>query len=163
MTRLAGVDPNVAAFLDLLAYSEIGPVMLAMPESEDGYRILVGSTPQHMLTFPDYQAHPDILNRSLNSTAAGRYQIIAPTWRGLTHLTHFTAFTPENQDAAAIQLLKDCGSIERLKSGDTEGAITMAAPIWASLPGSTAGQHTNSGIDLLNAYALARAKYGSTA
>jgi muramidase (phage lysozyme) len=156
MTRLT-TDPGIAAFLDMLAYSEIGPVMLA--NSDDGYNVLVGSTPNHMLTFPDYHAHPDKLNHSLNSTAAGRYQIIWPTWRSLVHILHFTAFTPENQDRAAIQLIRDCGSIERLEAGDVEGAISMAAPIWASLPGSTAGQHTNSGIDLLNAFAVAKAKY----
>ncbi len=156
MTRLT-TDPREAALLDTVAISEIGRQMLAL--SDDGYNVLVGSTPKAMLTFPDYHAHPDILNRGMNSTAAGRYQIIYPTWKGLFPVLHFVAFTPENQDRAAIQLLKDCGSLERLHKGDVEGAITMAAPIWASLPGAGYGQHENTMIDLLNAYAVARAKY----
>ena len=45
---------NVLAFLDMLAWSEIGPDMLADPESEDGYRLLVGSLPGKLKTFASY-------------------------------------------------------------------------------------------------------------
>jgi muramidase (phage lysozyme) len=70
---------NALAFLDAVAVSEIGRTMLAMPETDDGYRVLVGSTPHALKLFSSYSAHPHVLNKMLDSTAAGRYQIIYPT------------------------------------------------------------------------------------
>jgi muramidase (phage lysozyme) len=157
MTRLAGVDGAIAALCDTVRLSEIGRAMLAL--SDSGYNVLVGSTPSRMLLFHDYAHHPRVLNRDLDSTAAGAYQIIWPTWHSLVLQHGYTDFGPENQDRGCIQLLRDAGAVERVLAGDVEGAITMAAPIWASLPGSTAGQHTNTMTDLLNAYAVARARY----
>ena len=45
-------------------------------------------------------------------------------------------FSPASQDAAAIQLLKDCGAYARLQAGDLTGAIAKARRTWASLPGA---------------------------
>ncbi len=72
---------NRVAFLDMIAVSEIGSDLLA--KSDDGYNILVGSTPSRPLLFTGYVAHPNVLNRQIPvpSTAAGRYQILARWWR----------------------------------------------------------------------------------
>jgi muramidase (phage lysozyme) len=65
---------NVVALLDAIKVSELGPRIIA--GSDDGYNVLVGSTPTHILTFPSYASHPNILNRETNSTAAGAYQLL---------------------------------------------------------------------------------------
>ena len=60
MIALAGVPTNRAAFLDMIAFSEIGPDLLA--KSDNGYNILCGSTPAHPLLFDSYADHPRIFN-----------------------------------------------------------------------------------------------------
>jgi muramidase (phage lysozyme) len=73
MARLTGPSANLNAFLDLIAASEGTPVI---PGSDDGYDVLVGATRKHPLLFHSYAEHPNVFNRELDSTAAGRYQII---------------------------------------------------------------------------------------
>lgn len=84
--------------------------------------------------------HPD---NKWNSSALGRYQIIRTTLRSLKKkmgLPDDTLFTPEVQDAMALQLLKDRGLDKYLA-----GKITLAAfqnnlaKEWASLP-TTSGK-----------------------
>jgi muramidase (phage lysozyme) len=71
---------NIAAFIDTIAYSE---GTSTINNSDDGYNVLVGSTPNHPILFNDYSTHPNVLNHALDSTAAGRYQIIHPTFVAL--------------------------------------------------------------------------------
>ena len=79
MIALAGVTTNRAAFLDMIAFSEIGPDLLA--KSDNGYNILCGSTPAHPLLFNSYGDHPRqamfLPKLGIYSTAAGRYQLLA--------------------------------------------------------------------------------------
>lgn len=131
---------NLGAFLDMLALSE-GTAQIS--DSDDGYRVLVGSTPAHHITFVDYSTHPDILNRALNSTAAGRYQIICPTFKSLCLKYGYKDFTPETQDKMAISLIAECEAIEDVYNGNVTDAITKCANTWASLPGGSSGQHEN--------------------
>lgn len=70
------------------------------------------------------------------SSAAGAYQIIRGTWINLRDRLRLPDFSPASQDAAAIQLLKDCGAYARLQAGDLTGAIAKARRTWASLPGA---------------------------
>jgi len=163
MTRLAVATaggPNVCAFLDMIAHSEIGSALLA--QSDDGYNVLVGSTASKPLTFPSYAAHPEILNHALNSTAAGRYQIIRGTWAGISGQLGLHDFSPENQDRAAIGLIDGRKALDAVKAGEIENAIGLCAQEWASLPGAGYGQHENKMADLLSAYNTARAKYAGT-
>ncbi len=134
---------NVLAFLDMIAHSEIGDALLLM--TDDGYNVLVGSTPYKPITFNDYSAHPRILNRALNSTAAGRYQFIWRTWRGLD----FPDFTPENQDRGCIELIKGRDALEVVIRGDIEAAIHLCREEWASFSGNSYGQHQNKTADLV--------------
>jgi hypothetical protein len=65
-------EPNVRAFLDMLALSEIGNKLLA--ESDDGYNVIVGGQ-----LFHSYIDHPRVrvqVKPGLWSTAAGRYQLL---------------------------------------------------------------------------------------
>ena len=59
------MTPNQKAFLDMIAYSEIGPQLLA--ETDNGYNVLVGATPAHPLTFPSYVTHPNIVSASFST------------------------------------------------------------------------------------------------
>jgi muramidase (phage lysozyme) len=138
----------------------VGPPMSAMPDyraafldaiaqgESPGYDVLYGGS-----KFSDYSRHP---GQSMpifdpnhpgqvvgHSTAAGRYQFLAPTWQGLQQKYGYKDFSPENQDAAAWQLAQDDfkartgGSLEEaLKSGDA-GRINAAAQAlkgtWESL------------------------------
>lgn len=89
------------------------------------------------------------------STAAGAYQIIVPTWQRVRAAgawgPYLTDFSPESQDEAARRLLIECGALASLKMRDLPGAIKRASKLWASLPGSTAGQHPVS-VDVAMAY-----------
>ena len=72
------------------------------------------------------------------STAAGAYQMTAPTWDNFRGSA--TDFSPISQDAAAARLLARIGATDKLNQGDFAGAINLASQRWASLPGSTSGQ-----------------------
>ena len=68
---------NESAFLDMIAWSEIGPALLAV--SDNGYNVIVGSTPSNPNLFISYSDHPRKLVQlrpGLVSTAAGRYQLL---------------------------------------------------------------------------------------
>ena len=145
---LAGAQSS--AFLNMTAISEIGPALLA--NSDDGYNVLVGSTAQHPILFSDYSQHPHILNHSLDSTAAGRYQFIWPTWQSAAKALGLTDFSPESQDRACVWLLQQCGAYLPLIQGDFDAAVMHASTQWASLPGSKAGQHVNSWIALYDVF-----------
>jgi muramidase (phage lysozyme) len=74
------------------------------------------------------------------STAAGAYQFIRPTWNRVRTRANLADFSPANQDAAAINLLEECGAMTHINAGDFPAAIQAASKLWASLPGATAKQ-----------------------
>lgn len=167
MARITGQDPRVCAFLDMLKVSELGEALIA--KSDDGYNVLVGSTPSHLNLFTCYADHPRILvhlpNLGISSSAAGAYQIIAPTFDGLSMTSGIRSFSPISQDSMAVMLLKQCGAFPHILKGglanpmETAAAIVKAAPIWASLPGAGYGQHENRMLDLLRIYGQKLALY----
>lgn len=148
------MTPNQQAFLDMIAHSEIGPTLLAI--SDNGYNVLVGSTPAHPLLFHGYDDHPNILNKAMNSTAAGRYQLLHRYFVAYTkQLGLDGTFSPDNQDAIALQQIKECRALAAIEAGNIELAINRCAHIWASLPGAGYGQHENSMDTLVAAYLTA--------
>jgi len=153
MARISPQDAggkNVVALLDAIAVSELGPRIIA--GSDDGYNVLVGSTPNHILTFQFYASHPNILNRAMNSTAAGRYQLLHRFYGSYAGLLHLTDFSPLAQDRIAIQQIKERGALDLIKQGKFVAALGRISNIWASLPGSQYGQHTNTVAYLADAY-----------
>jgi len=161
MCRIRPIDaggPNVCAFLDMLAVSEIGARMLAM--TDDGYDVIVGSTPQHPSLMKSYADHPRQLVRlpalGIKSTAAGRYQFIERTWDGLAKSLGFAPramnFEPQSQDRACIELLRQIKAYPQIAGGNIEGAIRIANGTWASLPGAGFGQHENRMSDLVRIF-----------
>lgn len=156
MTRLTAEQAggaNRTAFLDTIRVSEIGRAMMAL--SDDGYDVVVGSTPARMVLFHSYADHPNQLvklSATLSSTAAGGYQLLHRYWPPYKALLNLQDFSPANQDRVALQQIKECHALPMIDGGHFAGALAACAHIWASLPGALYGQHTNALGDLLAAY-----------
>lgn len=132
---------NRTAFLDMIANSEIGADLLAA--SDNGYNVLVGSTAEHPLLFTDYSTHPNVFNEGLDSTAAGRYQLLHKYYVAYAKSLGLSDFSPASQDAIALQQIKECSALPDIDAGNLDAAIKGVAHIWASLPGAGYGQHEN--------------------
>lgn len=132
------INGNLGAFLDTIAASE-GTYGLG----DDGYNVLVGSTPAHPLLFPSYADHPRILNRTCDSTAAGRYQLLERYYDDYADLLGLDDFSPASQDAIAVQQIKECLALDDATAGRFAQAVQKCAHIWASLPNAGYGQHEN--------------------
>lgn len=76
------------------------------------------------------------------STAAGMYQLLGKTWDEQKKKMGLEDFSPQNQQRAAIGVLKQTGALEHVIKGDFEAAKEKAKKAWASLPGSTIGAKT---------------------
>ncbi len=147
---------NRKAFLDMIAHSEIGPALLA--ESDDGYNVLVGSTPATPNLFTSYADHPRELiaiRPGLMSTAAGRYQILAHMYDVYSEQLHLPDFGPASQDAIALQMIGECRALDDIDAGRVEMAISKCCSRWASLPGAGYGQHENAIETLVAAFTAA--------
>lgn len=160
MPRTTGLHPNLAAFLDMIAWSEIGPTLLANPATDDGYKVLVGSTPEHPILMSDYSRHPQIHNAALNSDAAGRYQEMGRYWPIYMLQLHLPDFGPQSQDRWAIQLIKECHAFDDVLTGHMTRAVAKCAPRWASFAGANyPGQRMNTLASLEDAYEQAGGKF----
>ncbi len=144
------MSPNLQAFLDMIAFSEIGPELLAI--SDDGYNVIVGSTPQSPILFTDYSAHPRLHQPAMNSDAAGRYQFMGRYWLPYKQQLGLPDFGHESQDKWAIQLIKECRALDLIEQGRFDEAVRACRSRWASLPGAGYGQHENKIAALRTAY-----------
>jgi muramidase (phage lysozyme) len=151
------VSPNLRAFLDTIAASEIGPSLLL--KSDNGYNVLVGSTPQAPLLFNDYTTHPRIHNKAMNSDAAGRYQFMGRYWSHYKLQLSLPDFGPESQDRWAAQLIKECHALDDVENGQIAKAIAKCSSRWASFPGAGYGQHENTLASLEAAYERAGGEF----
>lgn len=157
-------DRNLRAFLYMIRAAE------HEPRFSDGerYGLFYSSIP-----FTDYSEHPAItgevkpvrlpdrfcapagLRPPCYSTAAGAYQIIRPTWQRVRAAgswgPRLPDFSPASQDEAARRLLIERGALADVQGGNVIEAVRKVAPVWASLPGSTAqqGGHSMSHIAAL--------------
>jgi muramidase (phage lysozyme) len=140
----------MAAFLDMLAYSEGTSTMTG---SDDGYNVNVGGS-----TFASYAEHPRraVLTRWGWSDAAGRYQIMAAipgrirtdTWDWASRACGVHDFSPMSQDKVAAYLVTRRGALPELMQGRFEKAVRKCRLEWASLPGAGYGQREH-GLDVL--------------
>jgi len=144
------MTPQLKAFLDMVAYSEIGPALLAI--SDDGYNVCVGSTPEHPILFSDYSQHPRIHNAAVNSDAAGRYQFMGRYWLAYRDQLGLPDFGPASQDRWALQLIRECKAEAAIEAGYVAHAIDLCRSRWASLPGAGYGQHENDVAALREAF-----------
>lgn len=148
---------NRAAFLSMLRVPEgtSGP---------DGYRTLVGGA-----LFDSYATHPALagwrglplstamcagagLGPGCVSTAAGAYQITKPTYVRVAAKLGITDFSPESQDAIALELANEKGALSDIDAGNLESAIAKVRRVWASLPGAGYGQREASMQALLDVF-----------
>jgi muramidase (phage lysozyme) len=155
------MSPNLKAFLDMIAKSELGSAILA--NSDNGYNVLVGSTPEQVNTFDSYETHPNqkiyIPRLNLWSTAAGRYQLLSRYYEPYKTVLGLKGFWPEDQDAIAVQQIKERHGLDPIENGNIPLAIDRVHNIWASLPGAGYGQHENRLAALLDAYEDAGGKF----
>ena len=131
------ISHNLQAFLDMIAHSE-GTVKYG---DKDGYNVIVGG-----ILFDSYDDHPRKLvhiNKTLYSTAAGRYQLLKRYYDAYKTSLGLKDFSPASQDAIAIQQIKECKALPDIEAGNFEHAVTLCAHIWASLPGAGYKQHEN--------------------
>lgn len=146
----AKLSPNLSAFLDMIAWSE-GTDNGRQPTKNSGYDVLVGGK-----LFTGYADHPRVLvdlpRLGIKSTAAGRYQLLARYWDAYRKQLGLKDFSPINQDAVAIQQIKERGALPLIEAGKTAEAIARVSNIWASLPGAGYGQHEQRLDNLLASY-----------
>jgi len=164
MARITPILKNVAAFLDMLAFSE-GTIKYG---NDDGYNVIVGGS-----LFDDYSDHPRIKvyekkdefihnNKKDYSTAAGRYQLLSKYFNPYKKVLLLPDFSPVSQDKIAIQMIKEQGALKLVIDGKIEQAIANCSNIWASLPGAGYGQHEHKLTILLNKFVEYGGKlYGS--
>lgn len=143
---------NVRAFLDMIAYSEgtSGP---------DGYRYMFGAPRIAGRLITSYADHPrqyfsftDNTGKTNKTSAAGRYQFLVKTWDSLKAKLGLQDFSPDSQDAACIELIRERGALNDVKAGRIQDAIAKCAPIWASLPGAGYNQPERKLGNLLAAF-----------
>ncbi|MGN6314622.1 MAG: glycoside hydrolase family 24 protein [Rhodanobacteraceae bacterium] len=167
LSSSAAGGANVIAFLDMLATSELGANLLT-PDTDDGYRVIVGSTPMRPILVSSYASHPRIEVRTAFgwSDAAGRYQVMASTpdrirtdtWDWASHAAGVKDFSPESQDRVAIELVSHRGALDDIKAGRIADALAKCRQEWASLPGAGYGQRENDRERLVAIYQAAGGK-----
>ena len=142
------------AFLDLIGWSE-GTSTSALTVNQ-GYDVGVTGI-NGPWVFTNYSDHPFMLGGGivvrelprLVSTAAGRYQLLARYWRVYKVQLHLPDFSPQSQNAVALQQIKERGGLLLLDAGNVQGAIEACASIWASFPGNSYGQGGGKSMDAL--------------
>ena len=135
---------NEKAFLAMISYSE------GTHLAPDPYRVCYG----YKHTIIDLRDHPSVtgewfgeilppemchaagLSSGCKSTAAGRYQLIKPTWLNIKTKLKLPDFEPLSQDRAALYLIAEVSALEAVHRGDLPRAISLCRRIWASLPGA---------------------------
>ncbi|MNQ24558.1 Phage lysozyme [compost metagenome] len=145
----------INAFLRAIAYAE-GTDKPGQHTKNKGYDVIVGGS-----LMDDYKDHPRKLVKlpkyGISSTAAGRYQILARYFDVYKIQLGLRDFSPDSQDAIAIQLIKECKALADIDAGRIEEAFRKCSSRWASLPGSKYGQRTESMEKLLDVYYAALA------
>lgn len=123
-------QPQVRALLNTIRYAEGTP-------GPSGYQTMFGGG-----KFSDLSQHPDKVIRSggYASAAAGAYQFLPGTWKGIAGELGLKKFGPEEQDIAALGLIERRGALQPFLGGAKFGTVlNKLAPEWASLP-TAAGQ-----------------------
>jgi muramidase (phage lysozyme) len=135
--------PTVRAWLDTIAWAEGGR-----------YNNRYGN-----ITFSGNQ-HPNTkyCGGGYCSEAAGRYQFLYSTWRGIQSKLGLSDFSPVNQDIAALELTAERGALGYVLNGDLIAALKTLGCAWAALPYSTCKQKMRGVTETVNYY-NSRLKY----
>lgn len=138
------ISPQAAALLRVIRYAEgtYGP---------KGYSTMFGGG-----QFDPSKGHPDRVIKSggYSSAAAGAYQFMPDTWKGVSSKLKLPDFSPRSQDLGALQLVRARG-VDPNQPLTSQG-LNKLAPEWASLPTlkgtSYYGQPVKAVKELLNIY-----------
>jgi muramidase (phage lysozyme) len=152
------MDNKIKACLDLIAFSE-GTSTHPLTRNS-GYDVIVSGV-HGPAVFTDYTKHPfedggSVVVRTgppeLISTAAGRYQLLARYWKAYKAQLHLVDYSPDSQDAVAVQQIRERKGLDMIEAGDIAAAIAACSNIWASLPGNEYGQGGKTMATLLEKY-----------
>jgi lysozyme len=141
-------ERNVRAFLAMIRTAE-------GTADANGYRALFGHTARRPRLFESFDDHPriarqftDAAGRRQWTSAAGAYQFMAisplpgggttrvDTWGEVQRRLRLPDFSPESQDAAAVELIRQAGALGDVRAGRFEAAVNKVRGRWASLPGA---------------------------
>ena len=143
------LTPERRALLNTIRYAEG-----TWKDGEDkGYRIMYGGG-----QFQDLSRHPErVIVKRYTSAAAGAYQFLPKTWKGVAKELKLSSFEPRHQDQAALHLVERRGALREIdRKGLTRNAMAKLAPEWASFPTWTGrsayGQPVKSPQDLASFY-----------
>ena len=149
MPRVFAITPERRALLNTIRYAEG-----TWKDGEDkGYRIMYGGG-----QFQDLSRHPErVIVKRYTSAAAGAYQFLPKTWKGVAKELKLSSFEPRHQDQAALHLVERRGALKEIdRKGLTRNAMAKLAPEWASFPTWTGrsayGQPVKSPQDLASFY-----------
>ena len=121
------LTPERRALLNTIRYAEG-----TWKDGEDkGYRIMYGGG-----QFQDLSRHPErVIVKRYTSAAAGAYQFLPKTWKGVAKELKLSSFEPRHQDQAALHLVERRGALNEIdRKGLTRNAMAKLAPEWASFP-----------------------------
>ena len=121
------LTPERRALLNTIRYAEG-----TWKDGEDnGYRIMYGGG-----QFQDLSRHPErVIVKRYTSAAAGAYQFLPKTWKGVAQELRLSSFEPRHQDQAALHLAERRGALDEIdRQGLTKDAMAKLAPEWASFP-----------------------------
>ena len=121
------LTPERRALLNTIRYAEG-----TWKDGEDkGYRIMYGGG-----QFQDLSRHPErVVVKRYTSAAAGAYQFLPKTWKGVAKELRLASFEPRHQDQAALHLVERRGALADIdRQGLTRDAMAKLAPEWASFP-----------------------------
>jgi len=143
------LTPERRALLNTIRYAEG-----TWKDGEDkGYRIIYGGG-----QFQDLSRHPErVIVKRYTSAAAGAYQFLPKTWKGVAKELKLSSFEPRHQDQAALHLVERRGALKEIdRKGLTRNSMAKLAPEWASFPTWTGrsayGQPVKSPQDLASFY-----------
>ena len=121
------LTPERRALLNTIRYAEG-----TWKDGEDkGYLIMYGGG-----QFQDLSRHPErVIMKRFSSAAAGAYQFLPKTWKGVAKELKLSSFEPRHQDQAALHLVERRGALKEIdRQGLTKNAMAKLALEWASFP-----------------------------
>ena len=123
-------DGNIKAFLRVIRQYESA-------QTDAAFQVMNGG---RQFTAPPWR-HPEKVFAGGKSTAAGAFQIVAPTWRMVREEMGLSDFSPLNQARAAVGLLAYRGLLKAVQEGKIHAVLRgrQAGLEWESLKSKNRG------------------------